>query len=694
MADASASGRAGQVPTQRGERERSPTCTPNGKSGKGKDGSKGKDFPCHKCGKHGHFARDCRVRAVGQDESATAQTGEKTNSGSNATSGTVNRVSFAPSSTAGFWFVRDGRFEQYFHVTCQHGFKTTYKPKPFVQHSEQFSTTFSGESFFGEELEEISKRSGANSEEFPCCADEFTKDSTGLDVSADVFTFQTLFQDDDFDHFRQRVFSDYSLHLYDVVGSDSGGRNLKRFDGEFQLQTCAKRLKHDSSLDCTLRVRAISTCRTMDIILDSGSDVTLIPACMAGLGTQVSSQPETYLRDAQGQRIATHDVRDVNYVFHARDGSVANVKEHAFFSDTIDSPLISFGKLVKAGWGIETSRNGTPMLAHPSGTRVELAFRNSSLTISGTVRVVQHVRKIGVDITRSWQSLRQGWYEADNLQICSSGGSRFVDATTDYRVNGWPFRTTVGFHDTRSWEVIALCERLFSMEDRAAAVQGNYHKLLTILSKDVMSVADFGVQMECKQLQLVHIQAWKLWKCQFKLSPKMVQLSLTFHRRLQFNPACQAWRLLELQLKEIQPCLSWRLHVGTFRWVSLAVSRNFGIGFWQLWIAGNQCRTWACVSGLGWNKTQSRTSASGHTSNWTVRDWCTHAYTPALCCLVSCMCDGKGQARTTSCWPYSSSAQGVADHFMGFLLCWKDLWTGCRGFTTEQTHLLGASWFS
>ena len=51
------------------------------------------------------------------------------------------------------------------------------------------------------------------------------------------------------------------------------------------------------------------------------------------------------------------------------------------------------------------------MLAHPSGARVELAFRNNSLTISGNVRVVQHVRKIGVDIPRSWQSLRKGWYE-------------------------------------------------------------------------------------------------------------------------------------------------------------------------------------------------------------------------------------------------------------------------------------------
>ena len=78
------------------------------------------------------------------------------------------------------------------------------------------------------------------------------------------------------------------------------------------------------------------------------------------------------------------------------------------------------------------------MLAHPSGARVELAFRNNSLTISGTVRVVQHVRKIGVDVPRSWQSLSKGWYETDSLHIWSSSGAHFVDATTDYLVTEWP----------------------------------------------------------------------------------------------------------------------------------------------------------------------------------------------------------------------------------------------------------------
>ena len=182
-------------------------------------------------------------------------------------------------------------------------------PNPLFNTVNHFSTTFSGETVFEGGMEEFSENSGGVAAVSNCCTDEFTKDSNGLDSSADVFTLQPLFQHDDFEHFRQRVFSDYSLHLYDMCDSDSGGRELKRFGDAFQLKTCAKRQKQDPSLVCNLRVRAISTCGTMDIILDSGSDVTLIPAHMAGLGIQVKSQPDTYLRDAQGQRIATHDVR-------------------------------------------------------------------------------------------------------------------------------------------------------------------------------------------------------------------------------------------------------------------------------------------------------------------------------------------------------------------------------------------------
>ena len=221
-----------------------------------------------------------------------------------------------------------------------------------------------------------------------------------------------LFQLDDFQHFSERVYSDFSLHVYDIVHEPAGGHNLKRFGDVIPVQCSGKRVKHDSSLDFNLRVRAVSTCQSMDIILDSGSDVTLVPLNLTGVGTQVKTQSETYLRDAQGKQIATHDVRDVNFSFETADGSVVNVKERAFFSDRIDTPLISLGKLIKAGWCIGVS-NGGPVLSHSNGAHIPLAFRNNSLTVSGSVRMIQDVRAISVDLPRTWQQLKQGWYSTD-----------------------------------------------------------------------------------------------------------------------------------------------------------------------------------------------------------------------------------------------------------------------------------------
>ena len=174
---------------------------------------------------------------------------------------------------------------------------------------------------------------------------------------------------------------------------------------------------------------------------------------------------------------------------------MVRVKERAFFSEKVDVPLLSFGKLIKSGWGIlSTGSNSPPVLSHSSGACVELGFRNNSLVVEGDIRMVQDVRAVSVDIPRTWQNLKAGWYTVGDFPVCSSGAQRFVDVTSDYLVVDWPYRTTLAYHDIRGWEVIELCERLFPMSDRAAPiVEGGYRRLLTLLSKSVLSIADFGM---------------------------------------------------------------------------------------------------------------------------------------------------------------------------------------------------------
>ena len=230
---------------------------------------------------------------------------------------------------------------------------------------------------------------------------EFSVDACGSSSGVSSYSLHTL---DDLDHFSVCVFIEYDSRLYDVDDKCSTGHGLKRLGAKSYSPTAVKGFKHVQCFDDALNVCAVSVCRCSEIILDSGSDVTLIPSRMAGAGTKVSPQPETYLRDAQGKQIKTCDVRDVSFSFQTLDGNILNVKERAYFSDRVESPLISFGNLVKAGWGIQQGPTGSPVLAHPSGACVDIAFRNNSILISGTVRMVQDVRTIGVDLPRAWQN--------------------------------------------------------------------------------------------------------------------------------------------------------------------------------------------------------------------------------------------------------------------------------------------------
>ena len=148
-----------------------------------------------------------------------------------------------------------------------------------------------------------------------------------------------------------------------------------------------------------------------EIVLDSGSDATVIPLSMAGAGSESMSQ-HSCLRDAQGTKIDVAGVRDISVVLHAVDGRCITFKDRGHVSSKVEQPLLSFGKLLRHGWSIVAGDgdNG-PMLGHECGAKIPINFRNHSVTVHGQVRMVEDatVRVISVDIPKSWQRLKNGW---------------------------------------------------------------------------------------------------------------------------------------------------------------------------------------------------------------------------------------------------------------------------------------------
>ena len=161
-------------------------------------------------------------------------------------------------------------------------------------------------------------------------------------------------------------------------------------------------------------------------------------------------------------------------------------------SGRVDTPLISHGKLLRQGWGIAPEPRGKSFLAHTSGAKVEVSFKQNSLLVSGTVRMISEaVSVINGYAPRNWRNLKNGWYKTkDGFPLCSSHGRNFVGVLRNHTIHEWPYRTTVGYHDTHGWQVLELCESVFQLDERATPISGGYWKLVTLLSKNIISVVE------------------------------------------------------------------------------------------------------------------------------------------------------------------------------------------------------------
>ena len=65
----------------------------------------------------------------------------------------------------------------------------------------------------------------------------------------------------------------------------------------------------------------------------------------------------------------------------------------------------------------------------------------------------------------------------------------------NHTIDEWPYRTTVGYRDDQGWQILELCQSVFQLDEREAPIAGGYKKLVTLLSKKILSLVDFGMVM-------------------------------------------------------------------------------------------------------------------------------------------------------------------------------------------------------
>ena len=226
-----------------------------------------------------------------------------------------------------------------------------------------------------------------------------------------------------------------------------------------------------------------------EILVDSGSDATVVPLAFADCGRALDGVSN--LVDCQGNRLSTSELREFSSVLQSSCGRTIRFKEVGHVSATITCPIISYGRLFRRGWRIG-GNNDTPVLEHPqSNVAINMALKNESFVLQGSIRRLQQVSAIRVEIPQRWTQLTKGWYSTGNdLFLCKSTGECFIDPTEQYSIAEFPFRTTLALR-ADGWEVVESCKRLIHVDDKRAHLGAQC--ALTIISREWFDLEDHGV---------------------------------------------------------------------------------------------------------------------------------------------------------------------------------------------------------
>ena len=228
-----------------------------------------------------------------------------------------------------------------------------------------------------------------------------------------------------------------------------------------------------------------------EFLIDSGSDATVVPMHFSHCGRHLTG--ESNLIDCQGNALNTAGLREFRFVMQTVDGRTICFKEIGHLSSSVSHPLVSFGRLFKAGWRI----NGdgmNPLLEHvEANLTVAMTFKNESFIVQGYIRRLEQVNAVRVGIPAEWLSLELGWHRtASGLPLCRSNGTKYIDARKRFSLKDYPRRTTFCLRPT-GWELVERCARYAVKDQHSHSEPLAATGAITILSPEWIDIEELGV---------------------------------------------------------------------------------------------------------------------------------------------------------------------------------------------------------
>ena len=299
--------------------------------------------------------------------------------------------------------------------------------------------------------------------------------------------------------------------------------NLCVIDEDISLSPVSDAMEVDDDEEC-LYIRAALTewnepqGEKSCIILDSGSDVSLLP--LSFLADAGNSTKEHNLRDCQGQRLHTTGTKDAELIVSDVCNMQAVLKQQFIVGD-VTNCLLSLGQMLKKGWSIsKTSEcsSGLALISPDEELKVPVEYKGDSLAITAWVRCVTddatvevlEPGKIDIQSEPLWAQTVFVKVQSE-FDVERKVEWELSETGTPYRVQRsrrfcdprhmwgryWPYRSTlIRKVGSDRWELVELSVAYHELDDCASMIPecspGLDYDVLTIMAVSPHEISYIG----------------------------------------------------------------------------------------------------------------------------------------------------------------------------------------------------------
>ena len=291
-------------------------------------------------------------------------------------------------------------------------------------------------------------------------------------------------------------------------------------------------------------VRAVRQQRTreIEVVLDSGADISLAPMWMRRFGRKAPHTARIILRDAQGRQIRVSDQRIIEVEFKDTQGNIVKVEE-VFLISSVMHPLLAVGKLLKKGWEFRDG-TATGTFLTEGTTKIAVSYNNNSLTTKAFVRAVNYEaegKPIPIILCENLRELieeqRIGWTNwRDPYQVhYSLGMSQHVDTYLLFPPGKLAYRAVL-IKDEDQWYMLHHSVMFEELEEPFGTIfdGSKEYETLTLVATQEFPLNLIGTPVEDKDRCMFEEYTEDTWS--FSMDGKELIRYHNSPRKTLFNP--------------------------------------------------------------------------------------------------------------------------------------------------------------